>query len=59
MQFLGTDQVAAKENDRLPASVLIAAQSVLDQRDGSIADPTSRRSRPPPVVARCHPGGVR
>ena len=40
MQFLGTDQVAAEKNDRLPASVLIAAQSVLDQRDGSIADPT-------------------
>lgn len=40
MQFLGTAQVAAEKGDRLPASVLIAAQSVLDQRNGSIADPT-------------------
>jgi len=39
-QLLGTDQVAAQKADRLPASLLIAAQSVLDQRDGQISDPT-------------------
>lgn len=40
MQVLGANQVAAQKGDRLPTSLLIAAQSVLDQRDGSIADPT-------------------
>jgi putative ABC transport system permease protein len=40
MQLLGTSQVAAQKADRLPAALLIAAQSVLDQRDSQIADPT-------------------
>jgi putative ABC transport system permease protein len=40
MQLLGTSQVAAQKADRLPASLLIAAQSVLDQRDGQLADST-------------------
>ncbi|WP_335337499.1 hypothetical protein [Mycobacterium sp. JS623] len=34
MQLLGANQVAAQKADRLPASLLIATQSVLDQRDG-------------------------
>jgi putative ABC transport system permease protein len=38
MQLLGTSQVAAEKADRLPAVLLIAAQSVLDQRDGRISD---------------------
>jgi putative ABC transport system permease protein len=40
MQLLGTEQVAAQKADRLPAALLIAAQSVLDQRDGQLADST-------------------
>jgi putative ABC transport system permease protein len=40
MQLLGTEQVAAQKADRLPASLLIAPQSVLDQRDGRISDST-------------------
>ena len=40
MQLLGTEQVAAQKADRLPAALLIAAQSVLDQRDGRLADST-------------------
>ena len=40
MQLLGTKQVAAQKADRLPAALLIAAQSVLDQRDGQISDST-------------------
>jgi putative ABC transport system permease protein len=40
MQLLGTDQIAAEKSDRLPTSLLIAAQSVLDQRDGQLADST-------------------
>ncbi len=40
MQLLGTTQIAEEKADRLPASLLIAAQSVLDQRDGQIADTT-------------------
>ena len=40
MQLLGTSQVAAQKADRVPASLLIAAQSVLDQRDGQISDST-------------------
>jgi putative ABC transport system permease protein len=43
MQLLGTSQVAAQKADRLPASLLIAAQSVLDQRDGHLADSTFQR----------------
>jgi putative ABC transport system permease protein len=42
MQLLGTRQVAAQKADRLPAALLIAAQSVLDQRDGQLADSTFR-----------------
>ena len=38
MQLLGTRQVAAQKADRLPAALLVAGQSVLDQRDGQIAD---------------------
>jgi putative ABC transport system permease protein len=40
MQLLGTRQVAAQKADRLPAALLIAAQSVLDQRDSQLADST-------------------
>ena len=40
MQLLGAGQVAAQKPDRLPTALLIAAQSVLDQRDGSLADST-------------------
>jgi putative ABC transport system permease protein len=40
MQLLGTEQVAAQKADRLPAALLIAAQSVLDQRDGQLCDST-------------------
>jgi putative ABC transport system permease protein len=40
MQVLGTGQVAAQKADRLPAALLIAGQSVLDQRDSQIADST-------------------
>jgi putative ABC transport system permease protein len=40
MQLLGTTQIAEEKADRLPASLLIAAQSVLDQRESQIADAT-------------------
>jgi putative ABC transport system permease protein len=40
MQLLGTRQVAAEKADRLPAALLIASQSVLDQRDGRLSDST-------------------
>ena len=40
LQLLGAEQVAAQKADRLPAALLIAAQSVLDQRDGQLADST-------------------
>ncbi|MUL81328.1 MULTISPECIES: ABC transporter permease [unclassified Mycolicibacterium] len=40
MQLLGTAQVAAEKADRLPSSLLVTAQSVLDQRDGHIAEST-------------------
>lgn len=42
MQLLGARQVADQKVDRLPAAVLIAAQSVLDQRDGRLSDSTFR-----------------
>lgn len=41
MQLLGSTQIAEEKADRLPDSLLIAAQSVLDQRDSQIADVTS------------------
>jgi putative ABC transport system permease protein len=37
MQLLGTRQVAAQKSERLPAALVIAAQSVLDQRDGRLS----------------------
>lgn len=40
MQLLGARQVAAQKADRLPATLLIAGQSVLDQRDGGLSDST-------------------
>ena len=40
MQLLGTRQVAAEKADRLPAALLVASQSVLDQRDGRLSDAT-------------------
>jgi putative ABC transport system permease protein len=40
MQLLGAEQIAAEKADRLPAALLISAQSILDQRDSQIADPT-------------------
>lgn len=40
MQLLGTEQVAAHKAQRLPDSLLITAQSILDQRDGQLPDAT-------------------
>ena len=40
MQLLGTEQVAEEKADRLAAALLIASQSVLDQRDGQLPDST-------------------
>ena len=40
MQLLGTTQFAEEKADRLPATLLITAQSVLDQRDSQISDAT-------------------
>ncbi|WP_109519434.1 ABC transporter permease [Mycolicibacter heraklionensis] len=40
MQLLGTEQVAAQKAQRLPDSLLITAQSILDQRDGQLPDAT-------------------
>ena len=40
MQLLGTAQMAEEKADRLPTALMIAAQSVLDQRDSQIADAT-------------------
>jgi putative ABC transport system permease protein len=40
MQLLGTRQIAEQKADRLPAALLISAQSVLDQRDGRLSDST-------------------
>ncbi len=40
MQLLGSSEVAAQKADRLPSALLIAGQSVLDQRDGHLADST-------------------
>jgi putative ABC transport system permease protein len=40
MQLLGTEQIAEEKADRLPAALLISAQSVLDQRDGRLSDST-------------------
>jgi putative ABC transport system permease protein len=39
MQLLGTEQIAAQKADRLPAALIISAQSVLDQREGRISEP--------------------
>ncbi len=39
-QLLGTEQVAAQKADRLPAALVIAAQSILDQRDGHLSEAT-------------------
>jgi putative ABC transport system permease protein len=40
MQLLGTEQIAAQKADRLPTALLITPQSVLDQRDGWLSEPT-------------------
>ena len=40
MQLLGTAQMAAQKADRLPTALLVASQSVLDQRDGWLSDVT-------------------
>lgn len=40
MQLLGARQIAAEKTDRLPDALLIASQSILDQRDGQLAGPT-------------------
>jgi putative ABC transport system permease protein len=40
MQLLGTKQIAAEKPDRLPNALLIASQSILDQRDGQLASAT-------------------
>jgi putative ABC transport system permease protein len=41
MQLLGTAQLAAQKEDRLPTALVISPQSVLDQRDGWISDSTA------------------
>lgn len=38
MQLLGTRQIAAEKADLLPNSLIISAQSVLDQRDSHLSD---------------------
>lgn len=43
MQLLATSRIAAEKAERLPSAVLIAARSVLDQRDGAISDPVFAR----------------
>lgn len=43
MQLLGTTQIAAEKADRLPDALLIAGQSVFDQRESHIADATFDR----------------
>lgn len=40
MQLLGTEQIASQKADRLPDALVIAPQSVLDQRDGHLSDST-------------------
>lgn len=40
LQLLGTEQVAAQKAQRLPDSLLVSAQSILDQRDGHLPDAT-------------------
>lgn len=40
MQLLATQQIAAQKPDRLPTALLIAGQSVLDQRDSQLSDAT-------------------
>ena len=40
MQQLGTGQVGAEKANRLPDALPITGQSVLDQRDGQVADST-------------------
>ena len=40
MQLLGARQIAAEKADRLPDSLLIAGQSILDQRDSQLAAAT-------------------
>lgn len=40
MQLLGAEQIAAQKVQRLPDALVIAGQSVFDQRDGQIADAT-------------------
>jgi putative ABC transport system permease protein len=40
MQLLGTGQIAQEKAARMPATLLIAAQSVLDQRDSGLSDGT-------------------
>lgn len=40
MELLGTKHMAAQKPDRLPSALLIAGQSVLDQRDSGISDAT-------------------
>ncbi|WP_059017270.1 FtsX-like permease family protein [Mycobacterium sp. M26] len=40
MQLLGSAQIGEQKARQLPTALLITAQSVLDQRDGQISDPT-------------------
>jgi putative ABC transport system permease protein len=40
IQLLGARQIAAEKPDRLPDALLIASQSILDQRDGQLAAAT-------------------
>ncbi len=60
MQLLGTEQIAAQKADRLPAALLIRAQSVLDQREGRTFRLHIRVGRPPPpTVGACRRTGSR
>jgi hypothetical protein len=51
--------VAAQKADRLPAAVLITAQSVVDQRDSQISDCTAALVNPDEDLARRTHGGQR
>ncbi|GAA4476474.1 hypothetical protein GCM10023094_16460 [Rhodococcus olei] len=42
MQLLGAGQIAEQKAERMPAALLISAQSVLDQRGSQVADSTLR-----------------
>ena len=59
MQLLGARQIAAEKADRLPDALLIASQSVLDQRDGQLADATFELVNGAADGRACLPAGDR